>query len=934
MSLIGLTISCIKSIKCPFVVFFTLKITCLLLADTKERMYLCCGKEVFYITFLIIMQIRQWLYVILFIVVFSACSDNNTKKYVIGVSQCSEDIWRDKLNNELVMSTYQHDNVKLKFASANDNDKLQKQQIDQFIKERVNLLIVSPNQIHTISSVIDKAYDAGIPVILFDRKTDSEKYTAFIGADNYEAGHEMGQFIARQLNGKGNVVEIGGLKGSSPAIERDRGFRDALKTYPDIQVVNHRYADWLQNSGEAVMDSMLKQDMKIDYVFAQNDRMAIGALQAAERNGMKSTKFVGIDALPGPGGGMESVRDGRLMASYIYPTRGDLVMQLALNILEKKSYKRDNYLKGTLVTGNNANALLLQNEEIMKQTARLKSLHGEIDNYLAQYNHQKVYLVLFSIIVLLLVGIMVNVYRTIVTRHRIEEETVTAKLQFFTNISHELRTPLTLIADPVDYIIHDSNLTMKQRDMLQIVQRNVAVLTRLVSEILDFRKVQNGKMKLHLSDFDLAQCMQQWIGLFAISAQKKNINLQLEAPESIPMRADHDKLERICYNLLTNAMKYTPNGGKITFAASLEGDKVKIMVSDNGIGIAPDEQAYIFNRFYQAKNAGQGTGIGLALVKAFTDLHHGEATVESKEGEGSSFIIIMPLSQAGELSSSKTQQAFSPSIEIDLKGEVPNQARHIDDLVLPDETARPEVLIIDDNSDIRTYLRTALSSTYKVSEAVDGKNGLEMARRIVPDLVISDIMMPVMDGLEFCSQLKQDKAISHIPVILLTARSLDEQRAEGYKHGADAYIAKPFSLDLILSRIDNLIQSRRKLTLMFSNTDEKAVFDKLSNETDKTFVSQLRKIIQENLGNSEFNVERIGDEIGLSRVQLYRKVKALTGHSPVEMLRKARLMRARHLLQTTDKSVSEVAYAVGFSTPSYFSKCYKEEFDLQPAQER
>ena len=176
------------------------------------------------------MQIRQWLYVILFIVVFSACSDNNTKKYVIGVSQCSEDIWRDKLNNELVMSTYQHDNVKLKFASANDNDKLQKQQIDQFIKERVNLLIVSPNQIHTISSVIDKAYDAGIPVILFDRKTDSEKYTAFIGADNYEAGHEMGQFIARQLNGKGNVVEIGGLKGSSPAIARDRAFRDAQKT--------------------------------------------------------------------------------------------------------------------------------------------------------------------------------------------------------------------------------------------------------------------------------------------------------------------------------------------------------------------------------------------------------------------------------------------------------------------------------------------------------------------------------------------------------------------------------------------------------------------------------------------------------------------------------------------------------------------------------
>ena len=876
------------------------------------------------------MQMKQWLYILFLTLLFSACSDNNTKKYVIGVSQCSEDIWRDKLNDELVISTYQHDNVSLKFASANDNDRLQKQQIDQFIKEGVNLLIVSPNQIHTISLVIDKAYDAGIPVILFDRKTDSKKYTAFIGADNYEAGHEMGLFIAHQLGGKGNVVEIGGLKGSSPAIERDRGFTEALKAYPDIKIVGRYYTDWQEERGAAVMDSILAQGMKIDYVFGQNDRIAAGARKLAMQRGEKAIKFVGIDALPVAGGGMEDVRDGRLVASYIYPTRGDLVMQLALNILEKKPFHRDNYLKGTLVTIDNANALLLQNEEIMKQTARLQSLHGKVDNYLAQYNHQKVYFLLFSIIVILVIGILVYAYRSIVTRHRIEEETVTAKLQFFTNISHELRTPLTLIADPVDYIIRDSNLNAQQRDMLQIVQRNVAVLTRLVSEILDFRKVQNGKMKLHLSDFDLIECMQQWIGLFTVSAQKKNISLQLEAPKTIPMRADHDKLERICYNLLTNAMKYTPNGGKITFAATVEGDKVKIEVSDNGIGIAADEQAYIFDRFYQAKNAGQGTGIGLALVKAFTDLHHGEATVESKEGEGSRFTIVLPLSQAGELSTSKSQQPYSPVVEISSTEEVPNQARHIDDLVLPDEAARPEVLIIDDNSDIRSYLRRALSSTYKVSEAVDGKSGLEMARRIVPDLVISDIMMPVMDGLEFCSQLKQDKAISHIPVILLTARSLDEQRAEGYKHGADAYIAKPFSLELLFSRIDNLIESRKKLSQMFSNTDENGVCEKLSNETDKTFVTQLRKIIQENLGNSEFNVERIGDEIGLSRVQLYRKVKALTGHSPVEMLRKARLMRARHLLRTTEKSVSEVAYAVGFSTPSYFSKCYKDEFGESP----
>ena len=879
------------------------------------------------------MQIRQWLYVILFIVVFSACSDNNTKKYVIGVSQCSEDIWRDKLNNELVMSTYQHDNVKLNFASANDNDKLQKQQIDQFIKDKVNLLIVSPNQIHTISSVIDKAYDAGIPVILFDRKTDSEKYTAFIGADNYEAGHEMGQFIARQLNGKGNVVEIGGLKGSSPAIERDRGFRDALKTYPDIQVVNHRYADWLQNSGEAVMDSMLKQDMKIDYVFAQNDRMAIGALQAAERNGMKSIKFVGIDALPGPGGGMESVRDGRLMASYIYPTRGDLVMQLALNILEKKSYKRDNYLKGTLVTGNNANALLLQNEEIMKQTARLKSLHGEIDNYLAQYNHQKVYLLLFSIIVLLLVGIMIYVYRTVVARHRIEEETVAAKLQFFTNISHELRTPLTLIAEPVNYIIHDDNLNSQQRSMLHIIQRNVVVLTQLVSEILDFRKVQNGKMELRLSDFNLTENMKQWIMLFSASAQKKHITISMEAPDTIMLRADQDKIERICYNLLSNALKYTSEGGKISLQAIKKDERVIISVTDSGCGISNNELPYIFDRFYQAKNAGRGTGIGLAIVKAFTELHHGVVSATSVEGKGSTFSINIPVRQEGAVSKQPTEKV-EQLVEPSAIKEIPNQARHIDELVQPHQTDKPEVLIIDDNIDIRTYLRSVLSEKYNVSEASDGKVALELARKIVPDIVLSDIMMPVMDGLEFCQQLKTDKAISHIPVILLTARSLDEQRAEGYEHGADAYISKPFSLRLLLSRIDNLIESRKKLNQTWSKGVEDDEIGNLSNEIDKSFLKQLRKIIQENLSNSDLSVEQIGDEIGLSRVQLYRKVKALTGYSPVEMLRKARLMRARHLLQTTDKSVSEVAYAVGFSTPSYFSKCYKEEFDLQPAQER
>ena len=873
---------------------------------------------------------KQWLYVVFLTLVFSACSDNNVKKYVIGVSQCSEDIWRDKLNNELVMSTYQHDNVTLKFASANDNDRLQKQQIEQFIKEGVNLLIVSPNQIHTISSVIDKAYDAGIPVILFDRKTDSRKYTAFIGADNYEAGHEIGYFIGQQLEGKGNIAEICGLQASSPAIERNRGFMDALKSYPNVKVVARGYGDWIKESGVTAMDSILVQSKEsFQYVFAQNDRMALGALQSIKKHKVKGIKIVGIDALPVPGGGMENVRDGNLEASYIYPTRGDSVMQLALNILEKKPYKRDNYLKGALVTKANANVLLMQNEEMNKQTARLNALHGKVDTYLVQYNHQKMYIVLFSIILLLLIGIMVYIYRTILMKRRIEEEANKAKLQFFTNISHELRTPLTLIADPVNYIIHDDNLNSQQRSMLQIVQRNVLVLTQLVSEILDFRKVQNGKMELRLSDFNLAESMKQWIMLFSVSAQKKHIAISMDAPDTIMLRADQDKIERICYNLLSNALKYTSEGGEISLTAKEENGRVMISVADNGCGISSDELPYIFDRFYQAKNAGRGTGIGLAIVKAFTELHHGEVSATSIEGKGSTFTIHIPVRQKGEVTNQPTEK-IEQLVEPSSAEEVPNQARHIDELIQPYQTDKPEVLIIDDNIDIRTYLRSVLSEKYNVSEAADGKAGLELARKIVPDIVLSDIMMPVMDGLAFCQQLKTDKAISHIPVILLTARSLDEQRAEGYEHGADAYLSKPFSLRLLLSRIDNLIESRKKLNQTWSKGVEDDEIGNISNEIDKSFLKQLRKIIQENLANSDLSVEQIGDEIGLSRVQLYRKVKALTGYSPVEIVRKARLTRARHLLQTTERTVSEVAYAVGFSTPSYFSKCYKDEFGENP----
>ena len=347
-----------------------------------------------------------------------SCSER--KVYRIGVSQCSEDIWREKQNQELVMGTYFYDNAKLEFASADDDDQMQISQINHFIDEDVDLLIVSPNQVNTISSAIDRAYDKGIPVILFDRKTDSEKYTAFMGADNLEMGSMIGKFINGQ-RGSGMVLEIKGLKGSSPAQERHEGF---VKGFADEGRLLTCDGDWTQESGYRLMDSVLQQRQDIVCVFGQNDRMAVGAYEAAKKRGLeKKMIFVGIDALPTKDGGIEQVMNGVLTASYIYPTRGDLLMKLAMSILEGKPYDKENLLKSALVTHENAEVMLMQAEEMGEQNERLSTLHERVDWYLLQYRHQKVYLLLMAIIALLAIGLLW--YRIVVMRrrHQMERET-------------------------------------------------------------------------------------------------------------------------------------------------------------------------------------------------------------------------------------------------------------------------------------------------------------------------------------------------------------------------------------------------------------------------------------------------------------------------------------------------------------------------------
>lgn len=858
--------------------------------------------------------------------------NRNTKKYVVGVSQCSEDIWRNKLNDELLMETYQHKDVELLFVSAKDNDKLQTEQIEKFIQRGVDLLIISPNQVHSITPVIDKAYDKGIPVILFDRKTDSQKYTAFIGADNVKVGKTIGEFIAKTLHGEGKVIEIKGLDNSSPAIDRHKGFVQALSKYPDIQLKRTLSGEWTKESGYKSIKSAIADAKDCNIVWGQNDRMAEGAQRAMAEAGIRNVLYVGTDALPSKGGGIEAVHNGKLLASYIYPSRGDMVMQLAMRILKKQPFHRDNYLKGALVTKDNAKVLLLQNEEMMKQRSRLSDLNSKVDIYLAQYNHQKIYMLLGGVIIALLIGLIVYIYRTIILRRELEEQATNAKLQFFTNISHELRTPLTLIADPIEHIANDENLTKQQRNMLQIVEKNVSILMRLVNEILDFRKIQNKKMELTLSEFELTDYLKEWVGTFESIATKRKIKVELITPAPIRLCADIYKVERICYNLLSNALKYTGEGGSITVKAKSTDETVEICIKDTGKGIAKEDIKHIFDRFYQVRNSNKdGTGIGLAIVKAFTELQGGTAKVESEVGKGSEFTIILPKRVAGD--------NFQPAEDSYTMNDFLDESSAVTDISTENKVSKitsdrqedkPRVLVIDDNADIRAYATALLGDEYDVMEASDGSEGLKKAVREVPDVVVCDVMMSGMDGLECCKRLKADSLTCHIPVILLTAKTLDEHRAEGYAYGADAYLTKPFNGNVLKARIKNLITNRKLMKIVFGNDAQQEPMEAVVQSAESQFVEKFRTIIQGNLGNSDLNVETISHEMGISRAQLYRKIKSITGISPNDIIREARMKRADRLLETTDKSVSEIAYEVGFSSPSYFTKCYREFFGRTP----
>ncbi len=710
----------------------------------------------------------------------TGCTPRASYKYKIGVSQCVGGRWRDKVNNEMLSAQHLYDtDVKVCIINADNNTDRQRQQIDSLINADVDLLVISPNEYKPLSPCVERAKKRGIPVILFERKTSANDYTAYIGGDNVEAGRAIGTYAARlcrdsiHVGRRPVVLEITGQLVMSPDRERYQGFSSVMKKHPELDF-QHIKTNWSLEDSYAATKEWLQAGKPLDVVFCQSDLASFGAYKAAKELGKeKGIYFLGVDALPGEG--IDAIQQGKLAASYIYPTHGEEIIALALRILEHKPYKRTNIIKSMVVTPQNVDEIAINANAMMRQNEYLITIQNKLEDYFGLYHVQRTLLFVSLVVALILLIAVLLVWRAIVITRRANrqmKELGDEQNRFYTNASHQLRTPLTLIIGPLQQLGESKTLSEGDHELLGIVQRNAEQLLHLVTDVLQFQK-ETQKM--------------------------------IQDPQ-------------------------------------------------------PDDAHAISRRSVQ---------------------------------DGQHDIVVRD--QSDELAT---------------------------------------VLIVDDNDDMRRYLRTLLLDRYYVLEASDGQSGWKLARESVPDLVISDVMMPVMDGLTFCAKLKADPLTSHIPVILLTARSTEQQQAEGLSQGADAYLTKPFSAEVLIAHIVSLLANRQKLKEAFAaekqQTNDNHEQDEKLSTPDKMFMDTLRQAILKNMSNTKLKMDDLGADMGISRVQLYRKVKAMTGMSPVELLKEMRLQRAMKLLKATDKTVAEVAYEVGFGTPGYFSSCFKKQYGKYP----
>ncbi|MCM1290721.1 MAG: substrate-binding domain-containing protein [Prevotella sp.] len=881
-------------------------------------------------------------------------------KYKIGVSQCSSDDWRNKMNDEIYREIMLHPEAEVEIRSADDNNQKQIEDIKYFRDNDFDIIIAAPNEADAITPVINEVYKSGIPVIVFDRDINGNSYTARQTVDNFGIGKAAAGYASHLMGRTANVLEIQGLKGSTPTTGRHNGFvakADSL----NLNILASVHGNWNHDDAAKAVDSLLNIYPDVDIIYAHNDRMAIAASELAKKHG-RNIRIIGIDAAPEIG--IKAVSDGIIDATFLYPTEGFRLIRTALAILKGQNYDKDIILpQSSAVDKSNADILILQNKSLIEETDKIKKLKTQVDHYWSQHSAQTALFYSAIVILILLLGILFMFLRTFWTHKRnrqklmeqnklLEQQRDTekqlnrqlnaatqSKLVFFTNVSHDLRTPLTLIAEPIEQLAQADYLSPQHKTLINIANKNVKILRRLINQILDFRKYENGKLRTSLSEVVIAPLLHEWCEGFSSLARSRHIKLKvkIDLPADFSLAIDVDKIERVFFNILSNAFKYTPDNGNVDIDCHVIDNNFKFSITDTGKGISTDDLGNIFDRFYQVdKIHPNGSGIGLSLAKAFVELHGGKITVQSVLGKGSEFSVSIPVRHVeNALDTSHYNKTIS-------NNDIDAELAQIDPNIDSQEDSKPLLLIIDDNDDIRSLISQLLSDEFTVIGADNGKEGIRLASKFVPDIIICDVMMPVMDGLECCQIIKNEISTSHIPVLMLTACSMDEQRLQGYRSGADAYLPKPFNGKILRERCRNLINNRKRIKNLWespatSPAPKSEVNDAQKippTQLDNEFYSKFIQTVNTELGNPDLNIDSIASKLGLGRSQFYRKIKSLTNYSPVELLRKLRLEKAREMILTTDKSISEIAYSSGFSTPAYFTRIYRENYGETPSELR
>jgi signal transduction histidine kinase/CheY-like chemotaxis protein len=869
------------------------------------------------------------------------------------------------MNKEMVMTAALYPDIQLTILNAEENTRRQELQIQELINKNVDLLIISPNESGPITSIAEEAFNQGIPTIIIDREINSDNYTAFVGADNYQIGKDVASYIANMNNGRGEILEIRGMEGSSPAKDRHSGFMEVLKNYPDLKIKKSTEGKWLPGIAARKAEEAFKQQ-DFDIVFGHNDVMAQSARRVADSLSIKNLFVVGIDALPNLG--MELVEQGVLQASFIYPTGGKKAIEIARDILTRKAYQKQNILGTSVVDSSNVTVLRLQMDQVMAFQDILNRQTSRIKEQEVQFNDQRSLLnvALISLALLVVLSLWLAYYYTMIRRRNAEldhknkaienqkeqlqnqnnqiremnkevQRATQAKLSFFTNISHEFRTPLTLIQAPVNEILssQDIDKVPSVKNNLVLVRQNSDRLLRLINQLMDFRKMDAGKLRLNISKVNLHQLIEEIYNAFIPLARQKNIDFSFDCPaKNRIIHLDVDKIDKVLFNILSNAFKFTPQNGSIRiYVSPVDDTKTKIAVADSGPGIPPEKKNKIFKPFYQQdEHRSAGTGIGLSLSKGFIDLHKGEIVVADNTPSGSIFTIILPDNKELPATNNlKTVTDISPQPIID---EVKKDTNS-DDFFTDTSHPKPSLLIVEDDEQLKSYLLQLLSSDYSIETASNGKITLSLLEKKQADLVLTDLMMPEMDGTELTGHLKSNIETSHIPVIMLTAKAGTEQKTEGIETGADAYIEKPFDPKYLKVRIKKLIELRRTLRSHYQQNIGNFYSDETNDHTssiDRKFLSRLHSTLEEWYTNPDFSVEKMSEIVGLSRIHLYRKIKALTNYTPSEYISKFRLHKGMQRLKNEKGNISGIALDVGFTSPAYFTKRFREEFGKTPSE--